>query len=614
MSILLNILLIFMFILPSKAMASFFQKDEKCQRLEWANGDIRSQGGGWIWYMASSINSDIKGAYTEAENIALYRLSQECQGIPLESKFIERCDQVSGDQFEAFVRVNVTKNDCDNFKRNSNSIANKVLTDQLNVFLGKNSSSNDSAFVRSDEDTTKTNGSQNQWSSFVNFYNLGNYKKSYPLVKDFCVKDQDSEKCFWAGENAKKINKYSEALKYYEISCLSNNVRACDNYLKTKLKITKDYNSFINQFKDKTIRIADLACNLKSNIACLALSDYYFFNSMIEKSNDLLFKSCNSKGNYQNVSCKTLATRFYQNNDLSNLKKIVNQFEDKNSKEYHSSKALIHIMLNEDSDSIKEWKHACALNDCRSCFLIEDKNVLSVCNKEFEKEKSEISKFVIFQEGFKNSKLNFSYAKYLENNASLILDLEKSCMAGEFISCHPLLYYYEVNGKKNKVKSIAAIGCNFNDYISCEYLSGEEKDKSKVNEINQKGCKLGSSMLCAMIDFEKNIELVEKMSPFDLEKINNDVCKMNNEVCLMLSLTSSATLSKKDKDTSVRLDQIFQKSYKNIYLKCMSNEYENYSSCQYLHEFAKTFFKSDLKTLNKLRSRMCQLGNKKLCK
>jgi len=111
----------------------------KCDLFEWRTDAPRSQGDGWNWFLGRGNSNNFDEAYTFAEGMALKRLKQECQIIPLEVKFIERCDEIIDGQYVAYVRASIRQNICEKTaKLGKRYKENVVLTRQLHHFENSN--------------------------------------------------------------------------------------------------------------------------------------------------------------------------------------------------------------------------------------------------------------------------------------------------------------------------------------------------------------------------------------------------------------------------------------------------------------------------------------------
>ena len=98
----------------------------------WAQTDTREQGGGWIWFLGKGSSSTLKEAYHEAEGMALHRFSLECVAPHINTRMIERCDDILKDgSFVAYVRANLKESECSSLKTSSDKDKNKLINPQL---------------------------------------------------------------------------------------------------------------------------------------------------------------------------------------------------------------------------------------------------------------------------------------------------------------------------------------------------------------------------------------------------------------------------------------------------------------------------------------------------
>lgn len=237
---LLKIFFIIPFLLFSKSSHSFFFSDNKCEKLEWAVEDSRTQGGGWIWFPGKGTGTTVEESYGYAENLALQRLVQECQGIPIDAKFHERCDQKNGDTVESFVRVSVRDSECKLAQRKESKI-NKQLQDQLEDYLQLKNLKEISGLG----DKEKLNYA----NSIVSENNLLAIK----IYKSLCDKSNQAS-CYFYYNQLFKNGEYEQAFEGTSQRCLSSDVSFCVIAVKSKMQ-KNNFNSFIDKVKkDKLLQ------------------------------------------------------------------------------------------------------------------------------------------------------------------------------------------------------------------------------------------------------------------------------------------------------------------------------------------------------------------------
>lgn len=106
--------------------------NSSCESLDWVVDETRTQGGGRVWFKGHGKADSEVAAFRIAENNALYLLKQECQYIPKNTQFIERCSFQKDGIVLAYTRATTLQQDCTAAK-NDGSGANKniVLEKQL---------------------------------------------------------------------------------------------------------------------------------------------------------------------------------------------------------------------------------------------------------------------------------------------------------------------------------------------------------------------------------------------------------------------------------------------------------------------------------------------------
>jgi hypothetical protein len=123
-----------------------FSLASECEKLDWVNEEIRTQGGGRVWFKGKGKSENEDMAFRLAENNSLYFLKQECEAIPKETQFIERCLAKDENQFVAYVRATTLQKDCKTVKSNKSQ-------NHRNLFLEKQA--DEHAFLQKIDDLKK---------------------------------------------------------------------------------------------------------------------------------------------------------------------------------------------------------------------------------------------------------------------------------------------------------------------------------------------------------------------------------------------------------------------------------------------------------------------------
>lgn len=96
---------------------------QDCGQHEWAKEDSRTQGGGWVWFPGKASNANLSLATMHAEGAALEYLKGECQRIPQDTKFNEKCVERTNGKFVVYVRAAIRDRAC-----SSGNDVNRELT------------------------------------------------------------------------------------------------------------------------------------------------------------------------------------------------------------------------------------------------------------------------------------------------------------------------------------------------------------------------------------------------------------------------------------------------------------------------------------------------------
>lgn len=102
------------------------QEDLKPCTDDWTKETSRSQGGGWVWFPGLGVHASLSRAILAAEGTSLNYLYGECQSIPNETKFNERCITRENQKYKVHVRASIRQNSCD-----PSSASNKELVSRL---------------------------------------------------------------------------------------------------------------------------------------------------------------------------------------------------------------------------------------------------------------------------------------------------------------------------------------------------------------------------------------------------------------------------------------------------------------------------------------------------
>lgn len=219
----INLVTFFLFLLIPLYGHAFFFEDKKCETIDWVAEDSRSQGGGWIWFPGKGSGSTVEESYQYSENLALQRLEQECQNIPISVKFNERCDQKSGDTIESFVRVSVTDIDCKK-AQNKKIQTNEKLKGQLENYL---------ALKNLKELSGLDEGEKYNYARTINEDNPNLSKK---ILKELCSKSI-SGSCELYFKTLMKLKMYDQVIAESKVKCSKNDQQSCDFFVLGNLHI-----------------------------------------------------------------------------------------------------------------------------------------------------------------------------------------------------------------------------------------------------------------------------------------------------------------------------------------------------------------------------------------
>lgn len=275
----------------------------------WARVDGRSQAGGWLFFTGKAAASSMDKAYFKAEGLALSRLVQECRLIHRKVRIIERCDEKVGTSFLAYVRANVTVDECQKTQKDSNrKIINDKFTkiykeydkeqrkerlinqqggnsklsnlrDNLNNLLTKIRTTNVQKEIERKQKElhlleSKVQKKSRRCSDAIdclikgnNYLKSGNTFKANWAYYDGCYTYKDPELCFAYGtyikSNGQKRTKKQSVYKAFKEACSRNHGEAC-----FELGNWERY-----RFKNKKIDAKlsyKLSCNLNFYKGCAA--------------------------------------------------------------------------------------------------------------------------------------------------------------------------------------------------------------------------------------------------------------------------------------------------------------------------------------------------------
>lgn len=338
---------------------------KKCNFEEWAKEDSRTQGGGFIWFPGKGIGNTIAEAYFFAEGLALSRLVQECQSIPLNTRIVERCDHRHDSIFNAYVRVNVTENDCKQMRiQGPKSKINEALKKILNKYEATLSA------------IQNRDSSKEFMKEFAYRWNSGEEGQAMNILEKKCLsKDFNACHDFAYYENAKGNIDVAEAV--YEKNCNNEQSTSCYNLAILKRQKRQDIQSAKKLFEK--------SCFLGLNEGCYLLSKEYENELNQEARKVFLERGC-SKNHFK--SCSDLASSYLFDLSFNQSEAPAIKACKGNIAEGCETLAFIHLNRNELSLSQKFFKQACKNGEKTSCnflkFLREQKILKKLGNSSEE--------------------------------------------------------------------------------------------------------------------------------------------------------------------------------------------------------------------------------------
>lgn len=121
--ILLNLIFISFNFSNSYAKDCLSQLDEMGNN--WAKQPIRTQGGGWVWFLGKGINSKKSMAEFLADGIALSRIKDECSIIPKSTRIVEKCYEIDSGSYLFYSRASYRGKDC-KLKKEHKTLSKKL--------------------------------------------------------------------------------------------------------------------------------------------------------------------------------------------------------------------------------------------------------------------------------------------------------------------------------------------------------------------------------------------------------------------------------------------------------------------------------------------------------
>lgn len=303
----------------------------RCADLEWTNEDSRTQAGGWNWYPGKGKAQSLEDAYTFAEGLALKRLLQECQLIPANVKFNERCDFTNGSTFAVFVRASVLEKDCAQTRKDSKnlSLSNQALNKQYEAYLKKISSLEITAAAVDSKPLDK----------FELNWNKGDEAGANNVLQKEC-KAGTPEACFEYAYLEHLKGNIKEAKVLYTSLCSKDNLFACVNLG----KIFHDKKDF-----KKAIELYEKGCHGGVQEACFKLGRHYRDVKNEEASRAFFQRSCD---NDYFISCTFLGESFSRSGNIHKAKELFNKACD--GKEYYGCWLLARELKDSDLNARKK--------------------------------------------------------------------------------------------------------------------------------------------------------------------------------------------------------------------------------------------------------------------
>lgn len=303
------------FALSAHSFSFFSKKVSKCQKLEWTKDDGRTQGGGWIWFPGKAMADSLDEAYLKAEGLAIGRYLQECVIPHKEVKIHERCDEMVGNYYRAYVRVSIRDKKC----REAKYATSKLKPLIFNKRLMKTYKS----YKRLTSKDEKIDDLECSLSNSKNCYQLGKYEFQMGNLKgalkkfDIGCRLSDINACFNAGLTAMELNfSYTKILKYFEMVCnkrdgqgclfvahvnsMNDNVKNAGKYIKKSCDLKFPKGCFgAGQFFErrgnirKALKYYKMACQMKYAESCHQVSVIYYGRGDKKSSGEFALTACN---------------------------------------------------------------------------------------------------------------------------------------------------------------------------------------------------------------------------------------------------------------------------------------------------------------------------------
>ncbi|MBF0315630.1 MAG: hypothetical protein HQK52_19575 [Oligoflexia bacterium] len=246
----------------------------ECEKHEWVLSGIRSQGGGWIWFLGDAVDDKSDRAYSMAEGQALDRLVSECGAIHKEVKFHERCDFPDKDKkIHAYARASIKDSQCSEMKYSEKreKITNEKLT-QLYLEYKK----------ALKKQYSYKGCNQNEFNSCHEISKLiwDKDNENAVQISDYGCSNKNYQSCFLLSWNffSKKDDSYK---RYVELGCDLSSAGKCYSYGKVELE--KGNGDFAKYF-------FDYACALRDGEACTLAGELE--TKDINKKISLFYSGC----------------------------------------------------------------------------------------------------------------------------------------------------------------------------------------------------------------------------------------------------------------------------------------------------------------------------------
>ena len=489
---------------------------KKCSKYQWTHDNGRSQGGDWIWFSGRGVSNNLVESYEKAEYFSLLRLVKECRYPTKGTRFIERCDDIIGDKYIAFVRANITHKECQ-WAQSANDERSRVINDILyrqylrgNILFATPNKNNDCAL---DTEVRCT-------SLGMREYELGNLNKALVLFDQGCEANELSG-CFYAAQAKIELNNPTEALELLKKGCSKGHQESCyvlsKEYIKHERsqlvgkKMIQDLcnHGFIKACSSTTISktTIDLAteigfkhrkslsnmkdkCKRNEFYACEAGWQKMFGEEDIETREDML--SWCQKGRH--LACYKLGERFYALETAP--KGYYNENERKKIKIILSTGTLSESLVKDEVyKNLHHFNNGCRKNNLLDCFKL-----------------GYTSSNILLPEWKKIGKDAYRYTKRLYKEKYKYFN--NYCTKGDLDSCnisHPLGRYLGLPEYKGKgYERAMSTACEKGLGRSCEQkaviLENAKAKQKEIMKYYNKACLAGAYLACSNVaDMYRNM-------------------------------------------------------------------------------------------------------------